>query len=720
MYGLLFHRSYFTLLFSVFLLCSGILNAQADSEKGWILPTQGTLRVLMVFVEIDHDVDPSVDDFPQGHKNWKVNQLPEYKDDIFNAFEGEDTLKVLTRYYNECSFGGLTVLGDYYPEVVTLKQSDIGRNKTKILKAVVKALNSAEKLSTEHFGYEDFDFWRDESRRGVQKIPSTEFTGVDHLMIFLRNFSGIQSANGQASGSSGGKVGGFNTDSYSIFGGGNGLPFKILKHEFNHLLIGGNNFHSGGGNSFNFRSYVPALQGGWSMMGAANSAFLSPSGWDRYWLGWKPKENHYLISARDEEGEEVNGDIQAGMGRQNYILRDFIASGDALRIQLPFVPDDEFPQWIWIENHTTYAHNGSPTDVFNYEHFACIKPALPGLYLVRQIDANQKEGPGIYSDVYADYLKPITATGAFDLVWDDEKVDLGSCVDYGPQYVHTLKNKFENPLTGHHSLEEPFYYTNQAKEISRDNARRKSIRRTDDGSYIRHPNLGDPAYGMRERGVEFIGIGTNPSTASTITHVNARKGKSNNKQNSDAVYLNGISIRIIETFSDLSIAVEVAFDDTLMQEPRRWAGSEVVLNNHNAGGSDLFIQSTLTLDRGKTVTRFVEPDTVKGEVYFSSPTVLSIRDGAKMTIEKEVRLLKDSKIIVEKGGELELLRKSKIVLEDHAEIVFENGSSLLGKGKIKFGGSSKGIVDNVANFKKVKRRTCQNKRIKLKPSATKL
>jgi len=91
MYGLLFHRSYFTLLFSVFLLCSGILNAQADSEKGWILPTQGTLRVLMVFVEIDHDVDPSVDDFPQGHKNWKVNQLPEYKDDIFNAFEGEDT-----------------------------------------------------------------------------------------------------------------------------------------------------------------------------------------------------------------------------------------------------------------------------------------------------------------------------------------------------------------------------------------------------------------------------------------------------------------------------------------------------------------------------------------------------------------------------------------------------------------------------------------------------
>jgi len=714
MYGLLFHRSRFIFLFTIFSLFSSVLSGQVNSENGWVLPTRGTVRVLMVFVEVEHDLDTSVDDFPDGHKNWEVNELPEYKDNIFNVFEGEDSLKALTRYYSECSFGELTVLGDYYPEVVTVKQSEIGRSKTKILKAVVETLNSADILTTRNLSFEDFDFWQDESARGVQKIPSTEFTGVDHLMVFLRNFSAIQSANGQASSSSGGIVGGFPTDSYSIFGGGKGMPFKILKHEFNHLLIGGNNFHSGGGNSFNFRSYLPALQGGWSMMGAANSAFLTPSGWDRYWLGWKPNENNYLISARNEEGREVNGDIDSDKGTQTYVLRDFIATGDVLRIELPFIPDGEFPQWIWLENHTTYAHNGSPTDVFNYEHYDCIKPALPGLYLMRQIDANVKEGSRIYSNVYADYLKPLPVNGTFDFVWDDEQIDLGSCVDNGPHYVHELIDEFENPLSGHHSLEEPFFYTDKSTKITRNDVRRKSIRRTSDGSYFRHPHLGDAAYGMRQGEVEYIGIGTNPSTASSITHVNSRKGKSNNSENSDAVYLNGISIRILETLPDLSIVVEVGFNDTLIQEPRRWAGSDVILNNHNSQGTDLYVESTLTFDRGKTITRFVEPDTVKGETYFSSPTVLRIKRGARMTVEEDIRLLKDSRIIVEDGGELELLRKSKVLLEDSAEIIFENGAAIFGKGKIKFKGNSEGAVGDEL-LKEVKRRTCQKKRFSSKP-----
>ncbi|MGB6038024.1 MAG: hypothetical protein WBG42_17240, partial [Cryomorphaceae bacterium] len=160
-----------------------------------------------------------------------------------------------------------------------------------------------------------------------------------------------------------------------------------------------------------------------------------------------------------------------------------------------------------------------------------------------------------------------------------------------------------------------------------------------------------------------------------------------------------------------SIVVEVGFNDTLIQEPRRWAGSDVILNNHNSEGVDLYINSTLTLDRGKTITRFVEPDTVKGETYFSSPTVLRIKSGAKMSVEEDVQMLKDSKIIVEEGGELELLRKGRVILEDYAEIVFEKGASISGKGKIKFKGSSKGLVDNDQLLKEVKRRTCQKKRI---------
>lgn len=710
----LVYRSWFVPSFCLFLFYSNLTYCQPESKNGWVLPTEGTIRVLMVFVEVDHDEDPSIDDYPKGHKVWDVNELPAYKDRVFNVFEGEDSLKRLTKYYSECSFGKLTVLGDYFPEIITVKQSEVGRNKSKILKEVVKRINASERISSQNLDFSDFDHWEDATKRGVAKIPSTEFSGVDHLMVFLRNFSAIQSANGQASASSGGNIGGFKTDSYSIFGGGNELPFKIMKHEFNHLLIGGNNLHSGGGNSAGFRSYVFGVQGGWSMMGAANSCLMSPSGWDRYWLGWKPGSNQFEISCRDEDGNEANADLTDESGSQELVLRDFVTTGDALRIRVPFIPEEEFPQWIWVENHTTAAHNGSPTDVFVYEYHDCMDDAQPGLFLTRQIDAHQRQGKKVYSQVYADYLKPIPATGAYDYVWDKDKLQLEACVNNKARYVYSLLPDFENPLTGHHELEEPIYYTNDHVEIRDKNLRSPGIRRNRDGSYYNHPKAGDPTFAMREGKVDFIGIGTNPATASSLTHVNARKGKSSNSQNSDAIYLNGISIKILETLPDLSVKVKVAFNDTLMREDRRWAGSEVVLNNHNHNGSDLYVKSTLTLDRGKTLTRFVNPDTVSGETFFSSPTILRVKSGAKLTIEQDVKVLKDSKIIIEAGGELELLRKARINLENAAEIIFEKGSTFTGKGKLKFHDSSRGSIGDEATLKDVKRRTCQKKRLSLK------
>jgi hypothetical protein len=719
MYGFLSHRRamlWLSLLFFTFQLKS---SGQQDSRNGWVLPTEGTIRVLMVFVEIEYDENPSNDAYPNGHENWRVNELPEFRDDIFNVYQGEDSLKLLTQYYDETSFGQLQVLGDYYPEVITLKESEIGRSKSKLLKAVIDRLNTADIISNENLDFSDFDYWQNESKKGVVKEPSIEFSGVDHLMVLLRNFAPIPKDNGQASASSAGILGGFKTDTYSLFGGGSGLPFGILKHEFNHLLMGGNNLHSGGGNSARFRSYLLAVQGGWSMMGAANSSFLTSTGWDRYWLGWSPVGSSFEINALDQNRNEVNGDLNYTDEGGTYILRDYVKSGDALRIKLPFIPEEEFQQWIWVENHLTYAVNGSRTDRFIYEHYDCMPAARPGLYLNRQIDADVREGAKVYSSVYADYLKAIPATGAYDYLWDDEKLDLGPCVDNKPHHVYNLLAEFENPLTGHHELERPFYYTNNDDQITTENERSPGVRRNADSTYFMHPKAGDPDFGMRENEVEIIGIGTNPSTASTITHLNSRKGKSTYSGNSDAIYLNGIALRILETYPDLSMRVEVTYHDSLISEPRRWAGSEIILNDHNPHGSDLFVDAGLTLDRGKTITRFVQPDTVQGEVFFSSPTVLRIKSGARMTVEEEVILKKDSKIIVEDGGQLVLNRGSKLRFEDNSEVILEEGAVFSGKGKLKFRDNAGGRIADNSTFNQVKLRTCQRRRLQAMPSEAK-
>src|SRR5690606_30956583 len=113
---------------------------------------------------------------------------------------------------------------------------------------------------------------------------------------------------------------------------------------------------------------------------------------------------------------EVNGDLDPLAGDTGiFVLRDFVPSGDALRIRMPFLPEGEYPQWLWIENHQTEARNGCPTDRFQYEGpgMPCVRPAAPGIYAQMQVDKDQRSGSNIYGG-YADYLRPVLANGNFD------------------------------------------------------------------------------------------------------------------------------------------------------------------------------------------------------------------------------------------------------------------------------------------------------------------
>jgi len=689
-------------------------SGQALSENGWVLPTHGKIRILAVFVELDYGDDRESDLFPDGTKEWPIGELPRFKDELFNVTEREKELRTMTDYYDQISFGNFVLLGDYFPEVITLDHKEIGRSRTKILSAVAERLSEAEVISNRGLRVEDFDLWKNSTGNGQPKERSDSFEGVDHLMIMLRNFKPIPNGMGQASGSSGGRVKGKNTDSYSIFGAGDGLPFKMFRHEFNHLLIGGNNFHAGGGNAVAFKSYHFFVQAGWSMMGAANASFLTCSAWDRYWLGWKPKEKNGLIQALNERGEPVNGDLNHENGAGIYILRDFLMTGDVLRIALPHIPEGEFPQWIWVENHTTKAFNGSEFDVFQYEHADCIANSKPGLYLMRQIDANQKEGKSIYSQVNADYLKPLPAEGCFDFVWDEEPTSLPRCISPHDNRAYELIPDMENPLTGNHTLEFPIEYKQGDVKADVTKTPVPGLRRAPDG-FIRLPYLGHPGNGFREGEKDMLGIGTNPSTASVLTNLNRKKRRSDDEQNSDAIYLNGISMKILETFPDGSIKVEVSFNDSLISGKRRWCAPEVILSNHNDTGADLVVTGELELDRGHTLTRYLEPDTLNGMTYFSSLTQLRVKNGATLRVEGDLVLSKDSRLVIEGGGELILNRGAKLRLNDQSELVVESGGSIGGRGRIKPRDQSAIIPEDKSMESQLRKRTCKKRYISIKP-----
>lgn len=120
--------------------------------------------------------------------------------------------------------------------------------------------------------------------------------------------------------------------SYCSFGTHEHIPTEIMRHEFGHQIFGDNSFHcAGGGSQMNY--WIP-MTGGWSAMGLANSSLLCWNAWDRQRFNWKGTGNIYTISARDMMGNEVNGDLDINNPNDAgvFILRDFVTTGDAIRI----------------------------------------------------------------------------------------------------------------------------------------------------------------------------------------------------------------------------------------------------------------------------------------------------------------------------------------------------------------------------------------------------
>ncbi len=69
-----------------------------------------------------------------------------------------------------------------------------------------------------------------------------------------------------------------------------------------------------------------------------------------------------------------------------FVLRDFVTTGDALRIRLPYQPGTSTQQWLWLENHQTRARNGIASDRFHWEDVAeCVSSHAPALFMTMQV-----------------------------------------------------------------------------------------------------------------------------------------------------------------------------------------------------------------------------------------------------------------------------------------------------------------------------------------------
>lgn len=685
-------------LLALLLLSSSLaLSAQVDSTKlqhseyGWSLSPHGTIRVLVLFCEIDYDKGGK-DPQPDGADHWPKGQLPKWKDDLFDAFPSDHPKAMVTRYYHDVSLGDFVVLGDYVDHMFTLKQSEYPEVNSphSVGSAAVKEANKLGGLHTAHgLHIEDFDLWQDNGKPGMPKLPGPDSPHrYDHVMVIARN-SGLTHGQGSTDPGSPGPLYGYESDTQSRFGGMNALPFEILKHEFNHLLLGSNNFHSGGGNAAQFESYTMCIQGGWSLMGAASSSLLTCSGWDRVRMGWLPKDAPFTINARSAEGRAINGDLDPLKGDTGlFILRDFVTTGDAMRIRMPFLPSNEYRQWLWFEDHQTYARNGSPTDRSHWEstNNPCVATAVPGLYMEMQIEREDRVGTDIYGGD-ADYLHPLTACGHYDLEYLDDT--LHNACPFGGD-TRTFRRVRPDPFSGRCEEELCVYDRNNDGTLDRAEHFVPCVLNPLDGPTPMNPRFfGNPDHALTRSGNHVLGMGTNPSSANmlTLTTAGKRERYKGTAPDNRTIYLNGIRVELIDQRADGSLVVRVSTGATRLTEDVVWSADSIVLPPlRGADGRSLTMAARhrMLVDRSLTPTRMSLQEEVHGERYFAPPTRLTLLPGATAYFEPRSRLQLDNGTILHlmPGSSLTLDRTAKLVVDASSAIIVHGNATLLAKASV--------------------------------------
>ena len=649
------------------------------SENGWYLSPHGTIRVLVLFAEIEYDQDRSKDPQADGAAHWPKGQLPKWSDELFDPQPLPVPKATVSRYYHDISLGQYTVLGDYMDQLITLKESEhsgLG-NGHGINRLVLNEANKLGALRTKNgLSVADFDLWKRGGRPGMPKeLGADDPHSYDHVMVILRN-SSLTHGQGSVDPGSSGKLFGYESDTQSRFGGMNSLPFEILKHEVNHLFLGGNNFHSGGGNAAQFQSFFICLQGGWSMMGAASSSLLTCAAWDRDRLGWVPEGAQHRIRARDHAGREINADIDPVAGDTGlFILRDMVTTGDALRIRMPFLPEEGYQQWLWVENHQGFRKNGSPTDRFHWElEDPCVAPMEAGLFMTMQVDREDREGTNIFGG-HADYLRPLPANGNYDLSLRGDTLQ-GSCPFGSTTFPFRMEDRWANPLTGNHELELPVYDRNADSRLQRSEhyvprARVRKGRIEADGVFY-----GRPEHAFRMNGDRKLGIATNPSSANMLTLVSAGVNDTykGGLPNVRTVYLNGISVELVNMAPNGDATVRVRNDDALIDRDVRWCADSIVLPPlRGSNGNTLMLAPgrTILLDRSRTPTRIGTPEQEGKSTWFSDPTAFTLSDGARLDLGSK------STLELRNGSVLHLLPGSHLVLGPKARLLADGTSRII-------------------------------------------
>jgi len=681
---------------------TNIILSQNSWDGAAVYPV-GQFRALNILINIIYDVTPSLDPFPSLNDPWPstINEginttIPNWVSDssLFDIhFNPPQAINgTFTRKFHEASFGALHIIGDFV--IINIPQSYIVAGNPEPLpdgqfEFLTLLDQSIEYLNTHSNGGLQTYF-------GSNSIHDYEFNNNDTIYfasIATRNTFhtltttyGFYNANNGTAGPLNRSIlfsdGNYYPIRFSLLqcvGSGRHLvenPVAAIYHEFGHALFGYNKMHSGGGNGWSGntgRTFLPRM-GGYGLMGMASSGMVSANGFDRWWLHWKSPvyntSNSYIAASNQPS------DITQADGTKNFTLRDFVTTGDAIRIKLPYVDNGAKNQYIWLENHKIGTNN--KLDFLTYSNTTQCRPGgRSGIYAFYQVGKDVLSGENIRPSGESDHLRLISAEGNFNYMKMGDVVL--NC------FANTTKNGHgrqldPNPFMGCNDAMIQFYHAS-ANTLKIDDPYIFLLDAKDmfiNGQWVRNDSM---PFLMDERdaftGTRMFNLSSNPAPVNTTTFYNTNDQDgiiSANTLfglvNNDSIYLSGLNI-IMNPLANGDYKVTIDWGHNRLDNSVAWTGKIALPESLY-----IYDDDTLLLKQNNTpclINR--NPNTHQ----FAPFTVFDCRENSQLTLSNTSRMIasEGSKIYVQPGSVLILQNSSKLIVKTGCELIIEDCGNLV-------------------------------------------
>lgn len=459
-----------------------------------------------------------------------------------------------------------------------------------------------------------------------------------------------------------------------------------VDHEFAHQLLGNNSFHATGGNHFG-HSYTCTFMGrqsGYGIM-TSRSSFNTTNGFERWRLGWTSDYYNYFGFIIQANG--TSSDIEKSDGPKTFYLRDFVTTGDVIRIKLPYKDRDECSnQHIWLENHQV--GRNEKEDFFKNSYLSCKDAGTPGIYSYLQVGKDTIESineDAVWPNDETDNIRMFDAEGNYNMIYSGLSND---CAGWDANRKN-FKYVEANPLSGQNDYT-PLWDIRTTNTLGGAYENIVHVKELSGGSIANGwPRLGENSDAFIHGSV--MDISSNPPPVNAVTnYVKQGSGILSNDLSVDikenkTIYLTGLSIKMYEDGTSSFgngckiFKVEIDWDDYDVKNDVRWTGNICLKEQLN-----LLANKTILLNQSTVPTEIIR-STITGE--FTPATYLScdenslfkMQNNSKLTLSElsTIEFHENSDLQMFSGSELFVGDGCKFKVNDNADILLSDNSKLL-------------------------------------------